>query len=37
VVFNGFVSMALISHLRASFSDPGLIPRSIEVPDYVET
>ena len=29
--------MASISHLRASFGDPGSIPKDIEVPDYVDT
>ena len=29
--------MSLICHLRAAFADPGLIPKGIIVPDYVDT
>lgn len=29
--------MSVITHLRASFADPGLIPEKIELPDYVDT
>lgn len=36
-IFNGLVLMALLSHLRASFADPGYIPKDIEVPDYIDT
>ena len=37
VLFNSLIFFALISHLRASFTNPGLIPKEIEVPDYVDT
>jgi hypothetical protein len=29
--------MAIISHIRATFADPGEIPSDIEVPDFVDT
>lgn len=29
--------MAILSHLRASFANPGDIPVDIEVPDFVDT
>ena len=29
--------MSIICHLRASFADPGLIPKDIKMPDYVDT
>lgn len=29
--------MAILSHIRASFADPGDIPEDIEVPDFVDT
>ena len=35
--FNLFCILSIICHLRACFSDPGEIPKSIEVPDYVDT
>lgn len=37
VWFNFLCLMSCISHLRASFGDPGSIPKDIEVPDYVDT
>ena len=36
-IFNGLIVLALVSHLRASFADPGYIPKDIEVPDYIDT
>ena len=29
--------MAILSHIRATFADPGEIPEDIEVPGYVDT
>jgi len=29
--------MAILSHIRATFADPGEIPKDIEVPDFVDT
>ena len=29
--------MAIASHIRATFADPGEIPKDIEVPDFVDT
>jgi|TARA_B110001450_G_C17388288_1_gene386593 palmitoyltransferase len=29
--------MALLSHIRGTFADPGLIPDNLELPDYVDT
>jgi len=37
IVFNSLCILAMVSHLRASFADPGEIPEAIEVPDYVDT
>lgn len=37
IVFNGFCTLAVLSHLRATFTDPGEIPEGIMVPDYVDT
>jgi hypothetical protein len=37
LIFNGCILFALIAHLRASFADPGYIPKDIEVPDYIDT
>ena len=37
IIFNGFCLMAILSHIRATFADPGEIPEDIEVPDYVDT
>ena len=36
-VFNFFVVMALVTHLRAYFADPGKIPTDVQVPDTVDT
>ena len=37
IVFNGLCILASITHIRASFTDPGEIPKDIEIPDFVET
>ena len=37
LLFNALVGIALFCHVRASFADPGEIPKSIEVPDFVDT
>lgn len=37
IVFNTFCLLAVLSHLRAAFSDPGEIPETITVPDYIDT
>lgn len=37
IIFNGFCLLAISSHIRATFADPGEIPNDIEVPDYVDT
>jgi hypothetical protein len=37
VLFNGLCLMAVIAHLRAGCANPGLLPKDIEVPDYVDT
>ena len=37
IVFNTFVGLALFTHVRASFADPGYMPKEIELPDYVDT
>ena len=37
IIFNGFCFMAIASHIRATFADPGEIPKDIEVPDFVDT
>ena len=37
IVFNTFCLLSVLSHLRATFSDPGEIPADIVVPDYVDT
>ena len=37
IIFNGFCFMAIASHIRATFADPGEIPNDIEVPDFVDT
>jgi hypothetical protein len=29
--------MAIFSHLRAMFADPGYIPENVEIPDYADT
>ena len=36
VAFNLFCSLSLISHLRASFSDPGFIPSDLKPPDSAD-
>ena len=36
-IFNGLIMFALFSHLRASFANPGYIPKEIEVPDFIDT
>ena len=37
LLFNGVCILAAVSHLRAYLSDPGYIPKGIEIPDNVET
>ena len=36
-IFNFFCAMAVLSHIRGTFADPGYIPADVEVPDYVDT
>ena len=36
-VFNFFVSMSIITHVRAYFADPGRVPDDIEVPEHIDT
>ena len=37
IIFNSLCLMAVLSHLRGTFADPGYIPADVEVPDYVDT
>ena len=37
ILFNSLCLLASVAHFRASFGDPGIIPKGIEVPDYVDT
>ena len=35
-LFNSLIIIAIICHIRASFADPGYIPKDILIPDYVD-
>ena len=37
LLFNTACYMAILSHIRGTFANPGLIPDNLELPDYVDT
>jgi hypothetical protein len=37
ILFNTVCFMAVLSHIRGTFADPGYIPDEVVLPDYVDT
>lgn len=37
LLFNTACYLAILSHIRGTFANPGLIPDNLELPDYVDT